>query len=490
MKSGKIYQIHKISFCFSILIVFFLSAFWSARAATITVNTTVDENGTGVNCSLREAVNAANTDAAFGGCTAGAGADTINFSALFNTPQTIQTSVAQLLINSAITINGPGANLLTLQNVIPAGSSSRVFQVQAAATLNLSGVTVTGGNTTSGGGGAGILVSGVGNLTNVHVTGNVADGYGGGVIYETAGTTSTITNCTISNNSSNGNVAGGGGSGIDNSANLTIVSSTISGNIKTGATGNGGGIFNFSGNLTITNSTITDNQAAGTGSAGGVFCFGGAVTVRNTIIAANRNNATTPDVVGAFTSSGYNLVGNLGAATGFTGTADQTNVSNANAGLAALANNGGQTPTHALNSGSFAIDKGLNFGFTTDQRGSTRPVDQPSITNAPGGNGTDIGAYERPLATAARASVSGRVLDESGSGISRAIVYMTDQNGVTRTARTNSFGNYSFADIEVGQTYLFNVFTKQYQFDPIIRTVNDEVFDLDFIPQTGNSGKY
>jgi len=490
MKSRKSYRIHKISFYFSILILFFLSAVGAARAATITVNTTVDENGTGANCSLREAVNAANTDAAFGGCTAGAGADTINFSALFNSAQTIQSSVAPLIITTVITVNGPGANLLTLQNVIPAGSSSRVFQVQAAATLNLSGVTVTGGNVISGGGGAGILATGVANLTNVNVTGNAADGYGGGIIFETAGTTSTITNCTISNNSSNGSAAGGGGGGIDNSANLTIVNSTISGNIKTSATGNGGGIFNFSGNLTLTNSTITDNQAAGAGSAGGVFRFGGTVTVRNTIIAANRNNATTPDVAGAFTSSGYNLIGNLGTATGFTGTADQTSVANANAGLAALANNGGQTPTHALIAGSFAIDKGLNFGVTTDQRGSIRPVDQPSITNAPGGNGTDIGAYERPLATAARVSVSGRVLDETGNGISRAIVYMTDQNGVTRTARTNNFGNYSFDNVEVGQTCIFNVFTKQYQFDPIVTSVNDAVFNLDFTPQTESSRKY
>ncbi|HQU83394.1 MAG TPA: CSLREA domain-containing protein, partial [Pyrinomonadaceae bacterium] len=239
-------------------------------AATITVNTTVDENGTGANCSLREAINAANTDAAFGGCTAGAGADTINFSALFNTAQTIQSTVAQLFINTPITINGPGANLLTLQNVIPAGANSRVFQVQSTGTLNLSGVTVTGGNTTSGNGGAGILVSGVANLTNVHITGNAADGYGGGIIFDGPGTTNSITNCTISNNTSNGSVNGGGGAGIDNSANLTIVNSTISGNVKNSAIQNGGGIFNFSGNLSITSSTITDNGAIGAGSTGGV----------------------------------------------------------------------------------------------------------------------------------------------------------------------------------------------------------------------------
>ena len=47
----------------------------SARAATITPNTLSDEYNVGTSCSLREAVEAANTDAAFGGCTAGSGPD-------------------------------------------------------------------------------------------------------------------------------------------------------------------------------------------------------------------------------------------------------------------------------------------------------------------------------------------------------------------------------------------------------------------------------
>jgi len=469
-----------------VLTIFFIHSGQSVYAATIIVNTTVDENGTGTNCSLREAINAANTDTAFGGCTAGAGADLIGFSALFSTAQTIQSSVAEFTINTAITINGPGANLLTLQNVIPAGANSRVFRVGTAGVLNLNGVTVTGGNTITGNGGAGLLVSGVANLTNVYVTGNNADGYGGGIIYETAGTTNTITSSTISNNSSNGSAAGGGGSGIDNSANLTINSSTISGNTKTGASGNGGGIFNFSGNLALTSTTITDNSAVGAGSGGGVFRFGGTVSVRNTIIAANRNNATTPDVIGAYTSTGYNLIGNLGTATGFTGTADQTNVSNANVNLSTLGFNGGQTPTHVPVFNSFAVDKGNNFGILTDQRATTRPFDSPTVPNASGGNGTDIGAVEIPRAVAAGVFVSGRVSDETGGGVGRAVVYATDQNGETRTVKTNSFGNFIFTDLQAGQTYIFTVFAKQYQFDPQVVTVSENVSDLNFTPQGAN----
>ncbi|MBL8171656.1 MAG: CSLREA domain-containing protein, partial [Acidobacteria bacterium] len=64
----------------------------SAAAAfnTITVNTVADQNGTGADCSLREAIIAANTNAAFGGCPAGAsGLDTI----VFNLPAFIQPTI-------------------------------------------------------------------------------------------------------------------------------------------------------------------------------------------------------------------------------------------------------------------------------------------------------------------------------------------------------------------------------------------------------------
>src|SRR5207244_5627491 len=53
--------------------------------------------------------------------------------------------------------------------------------------------------------------------------------------------------------------------------------------------------------------------------------------------------------------------------------------------------------THALLCGSPAIDKGKNFSAsTTDQRGAgfARTFDDPSVPNATGGDGTDIGALE------------------------------------------------------------------------------------------------
>ena len=40
------------------------------------------------------------------------------------------------------------------------------------------------------------------------------------------------------------------------------------------------------------------------------------------------------------------------------------------------------------------IDKGSSFGLTTDERGAQRPLDLPGYPNAPGGDGSDIGAVE------------------------------------------------------------------------------------------------
>ncbi len=479
MKSNIFKSIYAKSLFPLILTVLFIGGNLSANAATITVNTTVDEDNTGVNCSLREAIEAAKTDAAYGGCPAGAGADNINFSALFNTAQTI-TLTSQLLVNIAttITINGPGANLLTIQPSYPPNGTNRAFFVSSA-NLSVSGLTISGA-LGGGGGGAGFIAQtgAIVTITNVVITNNITALYGGAIVMN-PGTTVNVINSTISNNTAGGSAFGGGGGGIDSGGTLNITNSTISGNTKNEATANGGGVYVYDGTATITNSTITNNTAVGAGSVGGVFRSGGTVIVRNTIIAAN---ATTPNVAGSFTSSGYNLIGNLGTATGFTGTADQTGVSNANAGLAPLANYGGPTPVHALALTSFAIDKGLNFGFTTDQRGFTRPFDDPAISNA--SNGTDIGAYERLSPTAANVSIQGRVTDENGRGIPGTALYLTIQTGEVLVARTNPFGYYRFAEVEAGQTGIITLNSKSYIFAPFVLNITDSISDLNFTPLT------
>jgi hypothetical protein len=84
--------------------------------------------------------------------------------------------------------------------------------------------------------------------------------------------------------------------------------------------------------------------------------------------------------------------------------------------------------------------------------------------------------------TAANVSVAGKVLTVDGRGIGRVIVKMTDDLGNTRTATTNSFGNYRFEDVGVGRTYTFNISAKGYNFQPRIQTISEELANLDFSP--------
>jgi len=89
----------------------------ASQGATIEVNTAADvANGTDGNCSLREAIAAANADSASGGvageCGAGAGPDIINFNIPGVGIHTIQVASTMPFVTSQITIDGltqPGA---------------------------------------------------------------------------------------------------------------------------------------------------------------------------------------------------------------------------------------------------------------------------------------------------------------------------------------------------------------------------------------------
>jgi hypothetical protein len=84
------------------------------------------------------------------------------------------------------------------------------------------------------------------------------------------------------------------------------------------------------------------------------------------------------------------------------------------------------------------------------------------------------------IPSAATVTVAGRVVTSDGMGIMRARVIMTDSEGNARSAVTNSFGYYRFDDVGVGQTLVFNVYSKQYQFSPRVVSLTDSIADLDF----------
>jgi hypothetical protein len=86
--------------------------------------------------------------------------------------------------------------------------------------------------------------------------------------------------------------------------------------------------------------------------------------------------------------------------------------------------------------------------------------------------------------TAAPASVSGRVLDSFGSGISGARLTISDaQTGATWSTLTNPFGYYTLEGPEAGNFYIMTVSHKRYTFASDTRTftLNEDLTDFDWV---------
>ena len=479
-----------------------LLAAYSVDAAVYTVNKTADTNdGTcNADCSLREAITAANGTV---------DNDEIVFALpLFGTPQTITLASGELTVanNGSLLIDGPGANLLTISG----NNASRILVSGANVVVSIEGIRFTGGNgmgtVNTGRGGAIYNVGGTMLLANSILTGNSAAN--GGALNNAASAspsvpaTLTIDNCIISNNNStssgaamqnfststlhirnstvNNNTSSGTGIAGAFQANgtVTITNTTFSGN--SAPAGTGGGLYFNGTSLVMTNSTLANNTCAAGG--GGLHRTGTNPTanVRNTIIALNVGAAATPDVSGAITSQGNNIVGTVGTSTGWVA----TDLINTNPMLGMLADNGGFGMTLLPMAGSPAINAGQNCvidlscsasnppqAVTTDQRGITRPQ----------GPTVDIGSVE-VAAVQANATVSGRVVTSFGQGVFRAQVTISGPGGVIQTAVTNNFGNFTFVLIPTGQTYTINVSSKQGGFTPQQVIVNGDVTDVTIMP--------
>jgi CSLREA domain-containing protein len=333
----------------------------AAPAAVIAPNTFNDENGSGAACSLREAILAANTDTAFGGCPAGGAADTIDLAAGTYGLSIPRGSTGNdrldgdLYVASQLTITHTGV----APAVVDGGGVDRVIHVYGAGNLTAVGVTIRNGRTSMSGGG--IRNEGNLDLSNATVSGNETTASYGGGIANSGTATMSLTNVTISGNRAEGD-GGGIDQGLGGLANLNNV--TISGNTADtdGDAGGGGGVL-------VAPGTIL-NPA-------GTFNF------RNTVIAGNHDISPpavgkAPDCGGTLVSRGHNLIGDRTGCGFAPRGGDKTNV---NPRLGPLANNGGSTFTYALRAGSPAINGGGAGAAPTDQRGVRR--------RAP-----DIGAYE------------------------------------------------------------------------------------------------
>lgn len=361
--------------------------------------------------------------------------DAVTFSAShFNQPRTIALA-STLVVNKSLSILGPGPDLLTLD----ANNLRRHLNVEAPATLNLSGMRFVNGNPGANVDGGAILVdAGTLNASDIRIENSSANG--GGCLYNngtvelsrvrlsgcranySAGLFNNVGRSAILRDSRiENNIATGPGGGIGNPAGATLVlervslsgnQGTIGGGLNSYGTAtlshttfsgnageNGGAMYlGGTGSTTLTHATVTANTAQFNG---GIAAESEAtVNLRGNVIAGNtRTVDQAPDAGGFFISYGHNLIGDA-FATAFRPTSPSLvgNLLGVQPRLAALADNGGYSLTHAPLHDSPIVDAG-GPGSSVDARGLSRPRDFIHLANASGGNGSDIGAFELQVAT-------------------------------------------------------------------------------------------
>jgi CSLREA domain-containing protein len=273
--------------------------------ATITVTGVGDSIGVDGVVTLREAIQSINAGANLnadvvadtnGGAEPYGTMDKIIFSSLFDMPQIIvlNAALAQIDITKALTIAGKGPNLLTIDGngAVPT-ATSRIFNINVPdpATITLSGMTLTGGRTSTGNnGGAILLADETLVLDNTVMTLNIAGTSGGAIATTATGAVISIGNSTISNNFSVG--AGGGAifTAASATATITLTNSNMSGNFTVAsATGGGAILGSASTTFSATNSVFHNNSATIGASLGGAVRLSGTatVTVNGSVFSSN-----------------------------------------------------------------------------------------------------------------------------------------------------------------------------------------------------------
>ncbi|MBN2146627.1 MAG: CSLREA domain-containing protein, partial [Anaerolineales bacterium] len=259
MKNRKYYLrlITNLTLCLTITLTL-LGAFAAAQAqaapaASFTVTKTTD-SADGVcdaDCSLREAIIAANANAETDTISLGAGTYEL---ALAGSDD--NAYVGDLDVTKPLTITGLGPD----QTIIDANDIDRVFDLlYNAGTIVFSDLTITGGNSATFCGG---ILTGTGvnlTLTNVTVRENQATTVGGGLC---PGATTTIQNSLITNNT-----AGTKGGGIYlGSGDLTLLEGAISNNQAC----DGGAIYLYEGSAILEEVVLDSNDTTDCGHGGAI----------------------------------------------------------------------------------------------------------------------------------------------------------------------------------------------------------------------------
>ncbi len=270
---------------------------------TYLVNTAVDEVALDGMLSLREAVMAANSNAAVGDAPAGMNnGDRIHFDSSLN-GATITLQQGELPILDDLNIDGFGRNI-----TIDANGASRIFRLDTSETVRLANLELTGGAVDDEGG-AIATSGGLLDLRRVAILDSTASGDGGGALFVLDGQV-VIRDSVISGNAADGSSGSGGGLLI-NDGRVSVWNSEISGNTAVRA---GGGIEIVDGQLTLNNVDL-----GGETPADGNFAGSAGTPVDEALLSYSFDESGTVASAAGSASFGagnplLNLIGNGGGA--------------------------------------------------------------------------------------------------------------------------------------------------------------------------------
>jgi CSLREA domain-containing protein len=221
------------------------------------------------------------------------------------------------------------------------------------------------------------------------ISGNRATGRGGALFVR--GTTF-VSRTTISRN----RATGGGGAFVAPLVSLSVDDSTLSGNVAV----RGGGVRAF-GDVDLFASTIAGNRAEMGGAT--LLATASATSASNSVFDGNEASVRGAVCVRRLLTRGHNVADTRGC-----GLAAPTDLSGVDPRIGPLRQNGGPTPTHALETDSPAVGHGAGCN-RRDQRGAPRAD-------------CDSGSYELVLCLGRPATIVGTSgADDLSGGLGRDV---------------------------------------------------------------------
>src|SRR5579884_3785323 len=450
----------------------------AASTITVTKNSADTYSQTDTDCSLRDAVQAADADTAFGACPAGSAAGTTivvpagTYTLSIPSTGIDDNSTGDLNITQSVTLEGAGLGKTTIDS----NHIDRIFNIASGTTVTITGVTLTNGTAPAGAAGSsapsqggpgadGGAILNAGTLTlgddviEDSVAGRGGAGGGNSSSHSNApggaggngGAVSSSAPITLQQGVSfpddtagaggNGGSAGGfpaagggnGGSGgaIYTTAQLSVTGASFSNDAAGGSTGTSagsGGAISASAGLSISRSTFVDDSA-GTGSggivsssggSGGAISTSGTTTVLSSSLTGNATGASSFSGLGSLVPKSSGAGGAIYAngaltLTGDTFTADST-APGFNATFGGPSGAGGAVD--AL--GTLAVAQSTFAGNSTGDAGTT--TGGSGATSASGGAGGAISASQG-------ASVSASTFDSNATGAGGNDAASTAGNG-------------------------------------------------------------